>query len=118
LPKFTILLKNAIKFQAGVVINFSDEKNFGVVAIDQDGDVLQMEKQRGEWVGAKRIGKITSTVNRQNPYPNGLTFQFSVILQNGMLAVRINNVSVGTWSKNPKTSCGFFLSGTEAIFTY
>jgi hypothetical protein len=118
LPKFTVFLKNTVTFQAGVVINFIDEKNFGVVAVDQDGDILQMEQQRGGWIGSKRIGKITPTVNRQNPYPNGTAIQFAVMLQNGMLTVRINNVPVGTWSKNPKASCGFFLSGTEAVFTY
>ncbi|MDR1962950.1 MAG: DUF3987 domain-containing protein [Planctomycetaceae bacterium] len=118
LPKFTIFPKNILKFQAGVVINFVDEKNFSVVAVDQDGDVLQMEKQRGDWVGAKRIGKTTSISNRNSPYPGGPCFQFSVTLQNEMLAVRINNVPAGTWQKNPKASCGFFISSTEAIFTY
>ncbi|MDR2754334.1 MAG: hypothetical protein LBC20_01385 [Planctomycetaceae bacterium] len=118
LPKFTIFLKNTPTFQAGVVINFVDEKNFGVVAVNQEGDILQMEQQHGDWVEARKIGNTTSVVNRQNPYPNGRAFQFAVMLQNKMLVVRINNMPVGTWSQNPKASCGFFLSGTEAIFTY
>ncbi|MDR3198023.1 MAG: hypothetical protein LBU34_09170 [Planctomycetaceae bacterium] len=118
LPKFTIFLKNAVTFQAGVIINFIDEKNFGVVAVDQDGNVIQMERQHDNWSKAKIIGKTTSVMNRRNPYPNGLTFQFSVMLQNKMLVVGINNTPVGTWVKNPKASCGFFLGGAEAVFTY
>jgi hypothetical protein len=118
LPKFTIFPKSALNFQVGIVINFVDEKNFGVVAIDQSGNILQMEKQRGDWTGAKRIGKAASASNRKSPYSNDLAFQFSVTLQNGILTVRINDIPAGTFPKNPKASCGFFLSGTEAIFTY
>lgn len=34
------------------------------------------------------------------------------------IAVQVNNTLAGTYPKNPKGSCGFFLAGTEGIFSY
>lgn len=117
-PRFTVYPKNSAKFQVGVVINYIDNNNFGAVVVDQDGDVLEMQQLNGSWIGAKRIGKIGPLPARNGPYGNNMSFQFSVARQAGIIAVQINKQSAGTWPNLPKSCCGFFLSSTEAIFSY
>ena len=122
LPKFTVYpkadLSGAVKFQAGVVINFIDNENFGTVLVDEGGRVLQMEKIRGNWANAKQIGKTTSTPNRGGPYPNGPAFQFAVTTQGNAMVVHVNKTPAGTYPRHPDGCCGFFISSTEGIFTY
>lgn len=118
IPRFTVYPKNLMKFQVGIVINYIDNNNFGAVVINQDGDVLEMQQLNGSWIGAKRIGKTGPLPARNSPYENNVSFQFAVAQQSGMIAVQINKQAVGTWPKLPKGCCGFFLSSTEAIFSY
>lgn len=119
LPKFTVFPKNASSFQAGVAINFIDNSNFGIVAVNQDGKVLVMEMKNGSWNGpAKAIGTVGSASVRNHPYDGGPAFQFQLSRQGDMIGVQINRTPFGTYPTSPEGSCGFFLSDTEGIFSY
>ncbi|GHT25378.1 hypothetical protein FACS18942_00010 [Planctomycetales bacterium] len=117
-PSFTVFPKNISQFQVGVIFNFIDEKNYFVTAVNQDGNILLMQQRQGDWETNKIIGKVIPAADKRNPYPGSPAFRFQTVSQGNSVAIRINNVPVGIWQHLVGGTCGFFISSTEAVFTY
>ncbi len=111
LPKFTVFPKNLMKFQVGMVINFVDDDNFGVVCVNENGMVLQMEQRLGVWATAKAVGKASPVPGKIGP-----SFFFAAAQQGNVLRVSINKTPVGDFPRLPDSRCGFFIGSTEAVF--
>ncbi len=119
-PSFTVYPKVTPDFQVGVVLNYIDEKNFGVLAVDADGDVFVKGKTNGKWNSrpTKTLGKVRPVMERDHPYGIGPAFRFQLRRQGNMIAVQINGTAFGTYPTSPKGCCGFFLGNTEGVFGY
>ena len=111
LPKFTVFPKNLSRFQVGVVINFVDKDNYGVVSVNQDGMVLQRELRNGTWQTGQAVGQAAPIPGKHGP-----SFQFAAAQQGNVLRLSINKTPIGDYPRLPNTSCGFFIGSTEAVF--
>jgi len=111
LPKFAVFPKNLSKFQVGVVVNFVDQGNYGVVSVNEDGTVRQREQRNGVWQSGKSVGQAAAVPGKHGP-----SFLFAATQQGNVLRISINKVPVGDYPRLPNTSCGFFVGSTEAVF--
>lgn len=118
LPNFKAFPHDLDKFQIGIVFNFVDENNYGVVTVNQEGHIHQFRRQNKEWSPGKTLGKTGSAPNRENPFGDGPGFQFAVQRRRDMIAVEVNKTIVATFPEVPNSCCGFYLGYTEAVFMY